>query len=94
MHVPIPEILEKAVGHTVCAVVKSFDFHGSKDLYCGVLGYVRWSGWWCRNMLLLSSLLTIKEPSYQTAQCCDPEDHSMKLTVLLFKLSACFPSCM
>jgi len=43
MHVPIPEILEKAVGqlttHTVCAVVRSFDFHGSKDLYCGVLGY-------------------------------------------------------
>ena len=30
------------------------------------------------------------EPSYQTAHCCDPEEHIMKLTVLLFKLSALF----
>jgi len=91
--------MEKAVGqlktHTVCAVVKSFDFQGSKDLYCGVLGYgVRWSDWWCRNMLPPSLVLTMTEPSYQTAHCCDPENHSMKLTVLLFKLSSLFPSCM
>jgi hypothetical protein len=37
MHVPIRKIVEKAVDqltpHTVCAVVKSFDFHGSKDLF-------------------------------------------------------------
>lgn len=57
---PVPEILETAVGqlttHTVCGVVKSFDFHGSKDLYRGVLGYdVRQSEWWCRNMLPVSS---------------------------------------
>ena len=60
-HVPVPEILEKAdvqlATHTVCAVVKSFDFHGSKDLYCGALGYdVRRSDCWCRNMLPLSSM--------------------------------------
>jgi len=79
----------------MCAVVWSFDFHGSKDLYCGVLGYdVRQSDWWWRNMLPLSSFLTMTEPSYQNAHCYDPEDHSMKLAVLLFKLSSLFPSCM
>jgi len=45
-------------------------------------------------MLPLSLVLTMTEPSYQAAHCCDPEDHSMKLTVLLFKLFSLFHSCM
>ena len=61
--------------HAVCAIVQSFGFHGSKDLYCSVLSFnFRRSDWWDRKMLPPSSVLTVTlEPSYHTACCCNPE---------------------